>query len=184
MLQAYASPAQGGCVTDYVQWAEQVPGVTRAWCNPLGLGAGTVVVYFMEDVTEAAYNGFPQGTNGVATLETRSTAAVGNQLIVANYIFPLRPVTALVYVYAPVASVLNFSVGGVPTAKQPAATAALTALLLQKGSPLATVSIDQSDADEAIAAVVGNVQFRVTAPTFPQTPAVGYLFTLGTVTYT
>jgi uncharacterized phage protein gp47/JayE len=183
MLQAYAAPAQGGAETDYVEWAEQVPGVTRAWCNPLGLGVGTVVVYTMFDLTEAAYNGFPQGTNGVATAETRGSAATGDQLAVANYIFPRRPVTALVYSYAPAPQTLNLSIGGIPSGLRAAATAAIAALLVQNGSPLADVAIDQSDVDEAISAVVGTTQFRVTAPSFPQTPALGSLFVLGTITY-
>ena len=73
MLQRYANPPQGGAVQDYVGWSLAVPGVTRAWCLPNGMGPGTVIVYTMFDITEAAYQGFPQGTNGVATLETRST---------------------------------------------------------------------------------------------------------------
>lgn len=184
MLQAYAAPPQGGDATDYVEWALQVAGVTRAWCNPLGAGPGTVIVYTMFDITEAGSGGFPQGTNGVATAETRASPATGDQLAVANYIFPLRPVTALVYSYAPSPQTLNFTVGGIPSGQQAAVTAALTALLVQKGSPLANVSIDQSDADAAILAVVGTTTFRVTAPSFPQTPTLGSLFVLGTVTYT
>ena len=183
MLQAYANPSQGGAASDYVTWALAVPGVTRAWCNPLGLGAGTVVVYTMFDLTEAAHGGFPQGSNGVATAETRATAATGDQLAVANSIFPLRPVTALVYSYAPAGQALAFTIGGIPAGQQAAASAALSALLVQKGSPLATVPIDQSDVDAALSAVLGTTPFRVTAPTFPQTPTLGNLFTLGTVTY-
>src|SRR5581483_12073731 len=48
-LQAYAKPPQGGSVADYEEWALDVPGVTRAWVMPNGLGAGTVVVYTMFD---------------------------------------------------------------------------------------------------------------------------------------
>lgn len=185
MLQAYAAPSQGGAKSDYVAWALAVPGVTRAWCNPLGNGAGTVVVYTMFDVAESAHGGFPQGTNGAATGETRASAATGDQLAVANYIYgPSRqPVTALVYSDAPSPQTLNFSIGGIPAGQQPSASAALAALLVQKGSPLADTPIDQSDVDAAISAVVGTTTFRVTSPTFPQTPTLGNLFVLGTVTY-
>lgn len=186
MLQAYAAPSQGGARSDYVAWALAVLGVTRAWCNPLGNGDGTVVVYTMFDVAEAAFGGFPQGTNGVAAAETRDTAAVGDQLAVANYIFgPTRqPVTALVYSDAPAPQTLAFTVGGIPAGQHAAVSAALAALLIQKGSPLADTPIDQSDADAAISAVVGTTTFRVTAPSFPQTPTLGNLFTLGAVTFT
>ena len=186
MLQAYAAPPQGGDQTDYVEWALAVPGVTRAWCNPMGLGIGTVTVYTMWDVIEAAYGGFPQGTNGVAMSETRGIAATGDQLTVANHIYPLRPVTALVYSYAPTASPLNFTIAGLNpnnSTTQAAAEAALAGRLLEKGSPLANISIDQSDVDAAISAVPGIDSFRVTAPSFPQTPALGSIFTLGTVTF-
>ncbi len=186
MLKAYQNPPQGGAKSDYVEWALSVPGVTRAWCNPMGAGAGTVVVYTMLDVSEAAYDGFPQGANGVSASETRGTAATGDQLAVANYIYPLQPVTALIYSYAPIAQPLGFTVSGLnpgTTAMQIAVTAALSSLLVQKGSPLADTLIDQSDVDAAISAVPGVISFRVTAPTFPQTPALGSIFTLGTVTY-
>ena len=186
MLLAYAAPPQGGDKSDYVEWALQVPGVTRAWCNPNGLGVGTVVVYTMLDVSEAAYGGFPQGTNGVATAETRATAATGDQLAVANHIYPLRPVTALVYSYAPAPQTLNFTIAGLNpsnTTTQAEVSAALTALLVTKSSPLADTAVDQSDVDAAISAIPGIISFRATAPSFPQTPTLGNIFTLGTVTF-
>ena len=62
----------------------------------------------MMDVSEAAHGGFPQGTNGVAGAETRDTAATGDQLAVANYIYPLRPATALVYACAPASQAVNY----------------------------------------------------------------------------
>ncbi len=84
MLFAYANPPAGGSQTDYVQWALAVPGVTRAWCTPCGVGAGTVLVQFMMDLAEAASGGFPQGVNGVAGAETRGAPAGGDQLTLAN----------------------------------------------------------------------------------------------------
>jgi uncharacterized phage protein gp47/JayE len=186
MLIEYQQPPQGGARNDYVEWSMQVNGVTRAWCNPLGLGAGTVVVYTMWDVVEAIHNGFPQGTNGTATGETRAANATGDQLAVANYIYSRQPVTALVYSYAPVAQPLNFTIAGLtpsnPTT-QAAATAALEGLLFLKASPLADTPIDQSDVDAAISAAPGIESFRVTAPSFPQTPSAGNIFTLGTITW-
>lgn len=40
MLQAYAAPPQGGDAGDYVGWALQVPGVTRAWWGGQNASAG------------------------------------------------------------------------------------------------------------------------------------------------
>lgn len=184
MLLAFAKPPQGGAGSDYVEWALEVPGVTRAWCLPLGNGPGTAIVYTMFDVTEAAHAGFPQGTNGVATLENRDTAATGDQLAVANFIFPLRPVTALVYSYAPVASTQNFTVGGLDpdtTDMRTSVSAAIGGMLTLKDSPLADTPIDQSDVDGAILAIPGINSFRVTAPGFPINTGTGSIAVLGTV---
>src|ERR1019366_6335080 len=93
MLESYAAPPHGGDANDYVTWALQVVGVTRAWVPPVPLVPGAVTVFFMMDVVEAAHGGFPQGTNGVAALETRDTEAAGDQLTLANYLFIWRPVT-------------------------------------------------------------------------------------------
>lgn len=187
MQESYAAPPHGGNQADFVTWALQVTGVTRAWCEPWIAGAGTVTVFFMMDVAEAAYGGFPQGTNGVAAAETRDTAATGDQLAVANYLYALRAVTMLVYAVAPQASTQAFTLAGlsgISSAQQALVSAALTTLFLQKDSPLATTSIEQSDCAAAITAIGGLPSFAITTPsTWPITSAAGYLFTLGTVTY-
>ncbi len=187
MLQSYSAPPHGGNSADYVTWALQVTGVTRAWVPQVPLVPGAVTVFFMMDQSEAAFGGFPQGTNGVATLETRDTAATGDQLAVANYLYPLRPVTVLVYAVAPQASTQAFTLvglSGISSAQQTQVSAALTTLFLQKDSPLATTSIEQSDCAGAISAIGGLPSFAVTSPaSWPITSGVGYIFTLGTVTY-
>ena len=49
ILERIRRPPHGGDSDDYVAWAKEVPGVTRAWCTPNGMGAGTVVVRFVRD---------------------------------------------------------------------------------------------------------------------------------------
>ena len=187
-LQAYADPAAGGSQNDYVQWAEAVPGVTRAWCIPNGMGAGTVIVYTMFDVAEAAAGGFPQGIAGGAASETRITAATGDLLAVANYIYPLRPVTALVYSVAPTADPINFVLNNLGTANTPtnlaAIEAALTAMFLSVGSPMGDASaiIYPNAWEGAIASVPGVSTFTVTSPAVPIAPTIGQMPVLGTVT--
>lgn len=194
MLQRYANPPQGGAVQDYVGWALAVPGVTRAWCLPNGSGLGTVNVYTMFDNTESAYGGFPQGTNGAATLETRASPATGDQLAVANYIFLLRPVTALVYSVAPVASPQNFTISNLnpnTTAIKSAISAAITGAFLSLGSvggvllPNGTTggTIPFAAVEQAINAIPGIVDFIITSPTTDITVSTGHLATLGTITY-
>lgn len=186
MLLAFAEPASGGDANDYVQWALAVPGITRAWCNPNGFGAGTVVVYVMLDNSESAYNGFPQGANGVAAAETRDleTFATGDQLAVANAIFPLQPVTALVYVCAPIPLPINFNfvtLSPNSAAMRALIASALAALFLRIGTPL-TQTIEQSDWVGAIEAVPGIINFAVSVPVLNAYVPIGYLPTVGTIT--
>lgn len=185
-LAKYAAPPQGGDQQDYVVWARDVPGVTRAWCVPNGMGAGTVFVYVMFDEAEAAFGGFPQGTTGVATDEPRDVAATGDQLAVANSIFPKQPVTALVYVGGPVAAPTNFTVdelGAGNTAPNRAAiTAALDGMFLQNADAQGG-TIYPNRWEEAIAAIPGLTQFRVSVPSAAITAAVGHLPTRGTMTF-
>ncbi|WP_244220879.1 baseplate J/gp47 family protein [Paraburkholderia aromaticivorans] len=191
MLQAYQNTPQGGAQNDYVTWALQVNGVTRAWCNPNGFGAGTVVVYTMFDVTEAANNGFPQGVSGVAALEPRGTPATLDLLTVANWIFPLRPATALVYSVAPTQQVVNFTITGTSsftTAMKSAIASAISGVFVLYGSPLSTAAgqngvIDLSYIESAIAAISGTQGFVITSPTANIVGTTGQLPVLGTITW-
>lgn len=185
MLGVYQNPPQGGAQKDYVTWAEECPIVTRAWCNPNGFGVGTVVVYVMCDTTEAAFGGFPQGTNGISSSDNRGTVATGDLLTVANYIYSLQPVTALVWVVAPIANVINFTISGITSASattKSAISAAITEAFLQQGSPLGSV-VDLSYIESAIANIPGTAGFVITSPSANITSSTGYLPVLGTITY-
>lgn len=184
MLAAYAAPPQGGSATDYVNWARQVPGVTRAWCEPNGMGSGTVIVRFMMDVTEAAFSGFPQGSDGTATGETRAANATGDQLAVANYLFGLQPVCALVYAVAPIANPIAFTITGTAAWSAGLKTQvqnAISAALVQIGVPGQTVDLSYIEA--AIAAVAGTAGFVITVPAGNVAQTAGKLPTLGVVTF-
>ena len=184
MLQRYAQPPQGGALADYLEWAAQVPGVTRAWASDLGAGAGMVIVWFMMDEVQAAHQGFPQGTNGGATSEWRTAPATGDMLTVANWIYPLRPVTALVYVAAPTALPVNFSISNLSldTADiRTAISAALTALFRQSAQVGGTMY--QSQFEEAVTAVAGVSRFTLSTPLTPVVAGAGYLPVLGTISY-
>lgn len=187
MLQAYQNPPHGGSASDYVTWALQVPGVTRVWVVPNGYGPGSVVIYPMFDVSEAAHGGFPQGTDGVATLEPRSTAATGDQLAVANHLFTLQPVTALVYVVSPSAQVVNFTISGIPGASsttKAAIAAAITQVFQEQSVISATGSlVDISAIEAAIFAVPNTDGFVITSPGGNIVLSVGQMPVLGTVSY-
>jgi uncharacterized phage protein gp47/JayE len=170
MLDAYQNPPQGGDSADYVQWAEDVPGVTRAWCAPNGFGAGTVVVYTMWDSAESAHNGFPQGTDGVSQNDKgpggtpRGVVATGDQLVVADSIVTKQPVTALVYSCAPIANNLTITLSGLTsasTATRAAIASAIADVLFRNGDPRAG-TINRDDISAAIRSVSGTGGFLIT----------------------
>jgi uncharacterized phage protein gp47/JayE len=191
-LQLFRQPPQGGDLFDYVEWALEVPGVTRAWCQPLGMGPGTVVVYVMLDQAEAAFGGLPQGSNGVASGETRATPATGDQLTVANYIFigrfavkgAVRPVTALVYVIAPTLVPQNFILKYVPTAQQMAVAEAISNVLVTEGQAVSINfetgltsggTVDLGDIQAAVRAVPQCAAALVLSPTDNIITSIGQL---------
>ncbi|KFX64271.1 phage baseplate J-like protein [Burkholderia sp. K24] len=201
VMEAFQAPAQGGDEEDYVGWATEVAGVTRAWCSPNGFGAGTVVVYFMMDDAESSYAGFPQGTNGVSQYDRgpggvpRDVVATGDQLTVANAIISKQPVTALVYSCSPIENQIGFRITGVAsTATQAAIDGALADLMIREGAPAGT--IDLSDVNSSIGSVSGSSGYLILAitstvggvtTTYPAntniTNGTGQLPVLGTVTW-
>lgn len=166
VMLAFQEPAQGGDKYDYVVWARNVAGVTRAWCTPNGFGAGTVVVYFMMDNAQATHGGFPQGTNGVSQYDEgpgglpRDVVATGDQLTVADAIVTSQPVTALVYACAPIQNQIGFTIAGVAsTATRASISTALSDLMTRQGAPGGT--IDLSDVNSAIGSVSGSSGYLI-----------------------
>lgn len=183
MLQAFASTPQGGSLADYVTWALAVPGVTRAWAVSNAMGAGTVTVYVMLDDVRAGGGGFPSGADGTAADETRGTgAATGDQLLVANSIYPLRPATALVYVAAPTALPIDVTINDLnDSSLRPAVLTAIADMLLERAAVGGTVYPNEISA--AIDAVPGVTRFTLAAPAAPVTAAANELHVVGTPTW-
>jgi uncharacterized phage protein gp47/JayE len=180
MLFRYAQPPQGGSASDYVEWALEVPGVTRAWVQS---GGGSVQVYPMFDIANAEHGGFPQGTDGVATEETRATVATGDQLTVADHIWPIQPVTALVFVAAPAPLAIDITLGSLDPLNvetEAAITASLVDAFLVIGEVGGTVY--PSQLYEAISATPGVVRFDIISPTAPITAPAGALPIMGALT--
>lgn len=105
VLERIRQPPMGGDAEDYVHWALQVPGVTRAWCSPLEMGIGTVTLRFMMDDLRSTTNpntdGFPLPADVAA---------------VQAYIDSVRPVTVLdFFVVAPIPQPVNFTLANLST---------------------------------------------------------------------
>lgn len=166
MLQAYSSPARGGSIADYIEWALDVPGVTRAWIVPGGMGAGTVLIYFMMDDAESAHGGFPQGTDGAATAETRAPTATGDQLLLANAVQTEKPAHVIVWAVAPTQNIVDFTIAGLSTAPTPVQTAieaAIDEALLRNAVPGGVTEV--SAIEQAISNVSGSAGFVITTIT-------------------
>jgi uncharacterized phage protein gp47/JayE len=183
MLEKYREPPQGGAAADYVEWALELPGCTRAWVTGSGYGPGSVVVFPMFDETQAAHGGFPQGTDGCATAETRGPTAAGDQLLVADHIYPVSPVTSLVYVAAPVPFPVDVTVQGLEpdTADIRALIAAsLDDVFLLVGEVAGVIW--PSDLYQAISATPGVEHFTMLEPADAIEAPGGALPVLGTLT--
>ena len=185
MLARYRQVPQSGASYDFSSWALAVPGVTRAWVYAGLMGAGSVTVWTMFDNANAATGGFPAGGAGVAAAEYRGQAATGDLLTVANVIYPLRPVTAVVYANAPTAFPVNFTITnlvGSTAAMRTAVQAAINAVFLSNADVLGG-TIYLSQLDNAILSVPGVTTFTLTAPSANITAPLGSLPVLGTLTF-
>lgn len=201
MMFAYHQTPQGGADTDYMLWSREVAGVTRVWVNENGFGTGTLAVYIMLDEQNAAQNGFPQGTDGGATLEYRIPSATGDQLTVANHIYSdgRQPVTAEVHVVSPIATPQDFTITGLSGAAQETKAAIAVAIenvfkeqseavrkIINETTSTVTKTgslVELSYIQVAIASITGTTPFVITTPTANITTELGYLPTLGTITY-
>lgn len=147
IINRIQQPPHGGNANDYVQWALQVPTVTRAWCIPLAYGLGTVGVFFATD-------------NALSVIPSAAVVAQ-----VQSYIDARRPVGALVTVSAPVTVTINFSISGLTpanTAVKNAVEQELKDLLFREGTPAQTIPL--SHITEAISNAAGEYDHALFSP--------------------
>lgn len=165
LLQRIQNPPAGGTQSDYERWALEVSGVTRAWVYPGELGAGTVTVRIVNDDANPIIP--PQST--VDAVQT--------------YLDSKRLVTSKVFVYAPVALPLDFTIQAVPNtaAVQAAITAELTDLILREGAPGGTLLF--SHIDEAIAVASGVTDHKLVTPGTDLYYSPSAMPVLGTITW-
>lgn len=166
LLARIQQPPHGGAAHDYIAWAREVPGVTRAWVYPGELGDGTVTVRFVRD-------------DDANLIPDAAEVAV-----VQAYIDNVRPVGMKgLYVVAPVAVPLNFTIDLVPdtAANRAAVEAELRDLLLREAEPGATILL--SHIREAISLASGETDHILTVPAANVTHAVGEMATFGTITW-
>ncbi|HEY1505767.1 MAG TPA: baseplate J/gp47 family protein [Stellaceae bacterium] len=120
VIEAWQKPPQGGDLDDFVIWAKQVAGVTRAWAFKNWMGVGSVGVLFVQDNNPAGI--IPSGGD-VATVQA--------------YIETVDPVIGELFVVAPTALNLNPTIHLSPdtAATRAAVTANLQALIAAEAIP-------------------------------------------------
>jgi len=161
VVRSYRVIPHGGSKDDYETWALECAGVTRAWCRRNYLGPGTVGLFFMRDD-----DGDPiPGDDQLAEVKA--------------YIEPLRPVTAELYVLAPVPVPVVYSIRLTPdtTAVRAAVEAQLQDLHNREaglGESLLLTHIA-----EAISSSSGETDHKLISPVADVPAATNQLLTYG-----
>ena len=165
LLLRIQTPPSGGGPTDYVQWALDVAGVTRAWEFPAELGLGTVSIRFVVDA------------------EADIIPVAGQVTQVQTYIDTKAPITAVVTVVAPIEVNLNASITTTPdtAAIRAAIDTELEAYLLREAAPGVTLLLSQIN--EAISLATGEVDHVLNSPAADVVHTTGQLPTLGTTVW-
>jgi len=143
VLDRIQNPPHGGNANDYVQWAKEITGVSRAWCIPLYLGSGTVGLTFVcDDLTDIIPN--------AAKIEE-----------VYNYVETQRPATAKLTVFAPVKRTIDLTLKVSPVSDDIKANilSELKAFFIENGYPGNTLYLSQfvqtiSNADDILSCLI------------------------------
>lgn len=177
VLARIRQPPMGGCATDYVAWALDVAGVTRAWLSPLEMGMGTVTLRFMCDDLRASAGGIPNAADIAA---------------VTAFLDLVRPVAVKDrFVVAPILTPVNFGLQnlvGDSIALRAQVAVGVSAMLKRRAAPASAlngvrqpaVNIPSAWVDAAVYAAVGGVAYDLLMQDAVM-PNAGCLAVLGTI---
>lgn len=168
LLLRIQAPPHGGAYHDYLAWALEVPGVTRAFVFPLQFGLGTVGVTFLRD---------GDGTGPAALPDLAEVAAV------QAHIDAVRPVTAAVTVYTCTAALDAFTIHVSPDTPEirSAVSAELDDLYLREARPGGTILV--SRIREAVSRAAGESDNVVSVPSANVTHTATQMPMRGTITW-
>ena len=167
VLERYYWTPLGGADGDYMVWAKEVPGITRAWVYRHWLGTGTVGVMVA-------------GSDPVNPVPEDEVVAA-----VQAHIAPLAPVAGSdLYVFAPQPQRVDFSIRLTPDteAVRAAVTAELRAFLMRDGYPEGELAL--SRINEAISIATGEYSHQLLLPSENTPIARNALAVLGDVQWT
>ena len=167
VLERYYWTPLGGADGDYIVWAKEVPGITRAWTYRHWMGTGTV---------------------GVMVASSDPINPVPDQATVdkaKEHIEPLAPVAGSdLYVFAPVGHSVDFHIRLTPDtqAVRAAVTSELRSFLQRDGYPEG--ELDLSRINEAISIATGEHSHVLVAPVVNVKIARNELAVLGSLSWT
>lgn len=166
VLERYYWTPQGGADGDYVVWAKEVAGITRAWTYRHWMGTGTVgVMVASSDLVNPI-------------LDDATVAAA------QAHIEPLAPVAGSdLYVFKATAKTVNFTIDLNPDnpSTRAAVEAELRSFLLRDGYPEGTLEL--SRINEAISIAAGEHSHKLIAPVADTPIAKNELAVLGVITW-
>lgn len=170
LIARLRQPPRGGAKHDYEAWALEVPGVTRAWCYPMGNGIGTVTLTFVTDDA-------PTETGGpIPTPEMVSR--------VQAHIDAVRPATVKEFeAFAPevLAVAVKLSVTPDTAAVRAAVLDALADLFAREGEPGTTLY--RSHINESVSLAAGEIDHTLYLPKADVVTPTGYFPLLGAIEF-
>ena len=171
VLYKKRNPPAVGAPSDYIRWATDYPGVTRAWVSRAQFGPGTVGIYFMMD--QSYSNGIPTGAD-VANLTA--------------YLNGLAPSDASLTVLAPRPQVIPVAIAGLRPYTASVRTAIsneLTGMFQRRSAvdPLNPLTFYRSWIDEAISRATGEDAHDLNLPNADVIIAPASVAVLGAITY-
>lgn len=164
LLQRIRNPPMGGSVSDYIRWALEVAGISRAWVKPNSGTVNHVVVYVA----------------GGADIVPENTLLDA----VRRHLDVLRPVTARVSVAAPRLKAVSHRIKVYPdTAAVRQAVENSLRLFYRREASLGSV-IRLSRISEAVSLAAGETHHMLLAPTADVVCADDEIAALGEITWT
>lgn len=166
VLERYYWTPQGGADGDYVVWAKEVPGVTRAWTYRHWMGTGTVgVMIASSDLINPI-------------LDDTTVAAA------QDHIEPLAPVAGSdLYVFKATPKIIDFTIDLNPDNEttRAAVKAELLSFLLRDGYPEGTLEL--SRINEAISIAAGERSHTLISPAVDTPIAKNELAVMGDIVW-
>lgn len=147
VVERYYNTPQGGADHDYVRWAKEVPGVTRAWPFRLWKGPGTVGVMVATSDPE-----HPAPTDALVAA-------------VRDHILPIAPIAGSgLFVFPATEKIIPMTIALAKDndAIRNAVKSELNAMMLRDGQP--SGKIYESHISEAISLAAGEVAHQLTEP--------------------